>query len=305
MNKTLFRRGISLMACLALTASLAVGAMAAEEDGLCPHHPGHTDDCGYEATGECTHVCTTDSGCITVVCTHTHVATCFDAEGNSMCRHACTENPDCYTPTVNCLHLEHGSCGHSEGQDCEFAVNGCEQCKAAAEPETPTEPEVPTQPETPTEPEVPTQPETPTEPEVPTQPEEEAKPDYKITKGNGGKWNQKSGKDLSFTLNAYAADITAIRIDGKLLEGTNYLLKTDGVVTLKNSWLEKQAIGTYRITFEFADGQVSGSFKVAAQLDETNPETGDAINLWIGMLTASLLAAAVLGVVGYRYSRKK
>ena len=125
MNATLFRRGISLALSLATAASVTLSVRAAENDGLCQHHPSHTTDCGYEATGTCAHVCSADSGCITIRCAHTHVATCFDAESNSLCRHACTENPDCYTPVTDCLHSEHGSCGHHDGEDCNFAVNGC------------------------------------------------------------------------------------------------------------------------------------------------------------------------------------
>ena len=130
MNKSLIRRFASLALALAMVLSMGLTARAAETDGLCEHHPSHTTDCGYEATGECTHECTAGSGCVTIQCAHQHVATCFDAQGNSLCRHACTENPACYTPTVNCLHTEHGSCGHSDGADCSFAVNGCPECNA-------------------------------------------------------------------------------------------------------------------------------------------------------------------------------
>ena len=43
-------------------------------------------------------------------------------------------------------------------------------------PETPVEPEEPTEPETPVEPEEPTEPETPVEPEEPTEPEDTIEP---------------------------------------------------------------------------------------------------------------------------------
>ena len=473
MNNPIIRRAVSLTLALAMALSFGLTARAAEDDGLCQHHPSHTADCGYEATGECTHVCTEDSGCITIQCAHEHVATCFDAEGNSLCRHACTENPACYTPALSCVHTEHGSCGHSEGQPCDFAVNGCKICDAtelkgtdivltdgteytytgeeirpavtvmvdrtvlvenehhtvaysnnigvgtgtvtvtgieeagykgtvsipftiakepgtpeyqlveikgtdvsiegteftysgqpiepkvtvtvngtvltegqdysvtyvnnlapgtgtvtirgiatasetlgyygkvsvdftivkAQEPETPSEPGKPTEPETPSEPEKPTEPETPSEPEKPTEPsepeddkqEEETKPfEYKITKGNGSKWRLKSGKGLSFTVNADTDDITAIRIDGKKLDKTHYLLKEDGIVTLKNSYLEKLDIGTYRITVEFEDGDAEGKFTVAKAADSTNPKTGDTIGFWAGVMVLSLLGSAAL-----------
>ena len=473
MKTPLFRRGISLILAVSLSASLGMTAFAAEEDGLCQHHPSHTTDCGYEATGNCTHVCSEESGCITIRCAHTHAATCFGAEGNSLCRHACTENPACYTPVTDCLHKEHSSCGHNDGKDCDFAVNGCEDCEIpvtelqgtdivltdgteyvytgeavkpavsvmvdrtvlvenehytvvysnnigvgtgtvtvtgiekagyrgtvsipftivkapgtpefqlieikgtdvvmegtefvysgqpiepkvtvtvdgrllaegkdytvtyfnnlapgtgtltvkgigtasetvgyygkvsmdftivkAAEPETPTEPEVPTEPETPTEPENPTEPEVPTDPSTPEEDqEEEAKPDYAFTKGSGAKWNQDSGKNLTFTLNADTDDITAIRIDGKKLDVKHYTLGKNGQVVLKNSYLEDLAIGTYRITAEFEDGKAEGKFTVAAALDPANPQTGDTIFLWMGAMAASLLGIAALAILRKR-----
>jgi len=130
MNKTIIRRGLSFALALVLALSaFPAAARAAETDGLCDHHPAHTDDCGYAEAGICQHVCSGDNGCITVQCAHEHVATCFDAQGNSLCRHACTDNEACYTPVTNCLHTAHGGCGHHEGEDCDFAVNGCAECE--------------------------------------------------------------------------------------------------------------------------------------------------------------------------------
>ena len=178
-------------------------------------------------------------------------------------------------------------------------------------PEMPTEPETPTQPEEPTVPEnstEPTQPETPSDPSAPTRPEEETKPeettpaDYKITSGSGSKWNQKSGKDLTFTVNADTSGVTEIRINGKKLDAAHYTLGKDGKITLKNSWLEKQLIGSYRIGVVFADGSTEGTFSVLAQVDPTNPQTGDTIGLWIGMMSVSAVLA--VGIWLLRKARK-
>ena len=481
MRKSLFRQSISLILAVSLSASMGLTAFAAQEDGLCEHHPNHTADCGYEATGTCTHICSADNGCITVKCSHIHAATCFDTEGNSLCRHACTENPACYTPITDCLHTVHGSCGHSDGKDCDFAVNGCEQCKnpatelkgtdivltdgteytytgeaikphvtvmadrtvlvenqhytvaysnnigigtgtvtvtgieeagykgtisipfnivrpadlpqfqlveikgtdvvmegsefpysgqpiepkvtvtvdgklltegkdytvtyvnnlapgtgtltvrgiatasetlgyygkvsmdftivKAQEPDAPTKPEQPAEPEKPTEPEAPTEPEKPTEPETPTEPstpeeedQEETKPfEYKFTKGSGSKWYQESGKHLTFTLNADTGDITSVRIDGKKLNAKHYTLGKNGQLVLKNSWLEDLKVGTYRITVDFEDGSAEGKFTVSAAVDPANPQTGDTIGLWAGMMAVSLLGAVALILLRKRF----
>ena len=172
-----------------------------------------------------------------------------------------------------------------------------------SEPEKPAEPTTPSEPGKPSDPTVPSEPEKPSDPTEPSKPEEETKPDYKITKGSGSRWNQKSGKDLSFTVNADTGDITGVRIDGKTLNASHYTLGKNGILTLKNSWLEKQAIGTYRLTIQFEDGSAEGTFKVLAPVDPTNPQTGDTVVLWIGAMTASLLGLAVLVLSGKRIFR--
>lgn len=478
MQKTLFRRGASLLLTLALTLSAGLPAFAAEADGLCQHHPSHTEDCGYEATGECTHQCTEDSGCITVSCSHEHVATCYNGAGKLNCHHKCDKTPECNIPITNCIHREHGDCGHSDGKDCNFAVNGCPLCQAvelkgtdvvlkdgteytytgshimpavtvtvdgtvlvenkdyivtyannievgtgtvivtatettgyigtvqipftiskapetpeftlveikgtdvtidgtrfsytgeaiqpaitvtvngqqltagkdytvaytnnvepgtatvtvtgiatasetvgytgevsieftivqAQEPSEPTEPSSPSEPSEPSEPTVPSEPTTPSEPTepsqpseptqpsepadpseptVPSEPEADKKPEYKITKGSGSKWRQESGKDLSFDLNADTDDITGISIDGKKLDKTHYAIVDQNTVALKDSYLKKLAIGTYRITVHFEDGTASGTFSVAAANSDI-PKTSDTIGLWVGILLTSL-----------------
>ena len=65
MKKPFFRRGVSFTLALAMAASFGLTAFATEEDGLCEHHPSHTTNCGFEATGLCSHTCTDENGCIT------------------------------------------------------------------------------------------------------------------------------------------------------------------------------------------------------------------------------------------------
>ena len=86
------RRVLSFITVLALCLNLfPAGAFAADEgtdDGLCPHHPAHTDACGYispVSERECTH--SHDDGCYTeeTDCIHEHTAACYpgpdDASG--------------------------------------------------------------------------------------------------------------------------------------------------------------------------------------------------------------------------------
>lgn len=205
--------------------------------------------------------------------------------------------PGTGTLTVKGIATASETLGYYGKVSMDFTIVKTDDPETPTQPESPSDPTVPSEPETPTQPSVPSEPTTPSEPETPTEPsvpEEETRPQYKITKGSGGKWNQKSGKDLSFTVNADTDEITGVRIDGKTLSTSHYTLGKNGTVTLKNSWLEKQAIGTYRLTLQFEDGSAEGTFKVLAPVDPTNPQTGDTVVLWIGAMTASLLGMAAM-----------
>jgi hypothetical protein len=133
MNKANFFRAMGLTLSLTLTlGQLPAMAMAAQNDGLCEHHSAHTADCGYTAEGVCSHSCSLDNGCITLSCSHEHVATCFDTAGNSMCRHDCDKDETCGLEMTSCLHTTHGGCGYAEGGICSFAEDGCDECEKEA-----------------------------------------------------------------------------------------------------------------------------------------------------------------------------
>lgn len=161
----------------------------------------------------------------------------------------------------------------------------------------PTEPSRPTEPSQPTEPSRPTEPSQPTEPSKPEEDKNEKPFDYKIVKGNGGKWHQDSEKNLSFVINADTDDITAIRINGEKLNHKHYTLKKD-VITLKASWLQEQKLGTHRITVEFEDGDAQGKFTILRAADDSNPKTGDTIGVWVCLMGLSMAGAAGLLILG-------
>lgn len=125
--------------------------------------------------------------------------------------------------------------------------------------------------------------------------------EYKITKGDKSTWYQESSKTLSFTANGDYDKFVGVQINGKELNEKYYTVKEGStVVTLKNSYLKKLDEGKYTITIEFEDGEATGAFRVKEGLDSTNPETGDSIGIWFGLLGMSFTGAAVLF-----FSRKK
>lgn len=118
--------------------------------------------------------------------------------------------------------------------------------------------------------------------------------EYKITKGDKSTWYQESSKTLSFTSNGDYEDFVGVKINGKELKESYYTVKKGTVVTLKNSYLKKLDEGKYTITIEFEDGEATGAFRVKEGLDASNPETGDPIGIWFGLLGLSTTAAAAL-----------
>lgn len=162
-----------LVGMLPTTAWAAGDALSA---GCCEHHQTHDDSCGYKAAVEvsdcthqhtadcyeketcihthgvecsvtCSHVCSTDTGCITMQreCTHlAHDAACGGLdEENPVCNHTCEVVVDsedsCYA--LLCSHAEPDAhdeaCGYAEAEAekaCEYICEECamEEADAAA-----------------------------------------------------------------------------------------------------------------------------------------------------------------------------
>ncbi len=140
------RRVLSLITALALCLNLfPVWAFAAEGetgDGLCPHHPAHTEACGYVSPvleQECTH--SHSDGCYTAEtdCIHAHTEECYPApDGGSaeaepvLCAHVCTQDGGCVTESLSCLHEHDGACGYAAGDPGAPCTFDCPVCPIEA-----------------------------------------------------------------------------------------------------------------------------------------------------------------------------
>jgi len=123
--------------------------------------------------------------------------------------------------------------------------------------------------------------------------------EYKITKGDGGKWYKNSKKDLSFTVNGDYKKFTSVEVDGKALDKSNYDTKSGStILTLENAYLKKLTTGKHTIKVWYTDGVASGTFNVRPASEI--PETGDsnAVFLWGGALALSCVGLlAVVTVI--------
>jgi len=120
-----------LCVCLAVpTLSTAVFAYNPLDTGLCKHHPVHTADCGYEqgrAGAACEHKHA--KSCFETDCIHEHDENCGGMEDETACTHKCSMDSGCVT--LVCSHKAGGhddSCGYREevkGKPCGFVCPVC------------------------------------------------------------------------------------------------------------------------------------------------------------------------------------
>ena len=136
------RRVLSLIITLTLCLNLCpVWVLAAGEGtggGPCPHHPAHTDECGYvpsTAEQDCTH--SHDDGCYATEtdCIHEHTSECYPASEDAseavepvLCTHTCAEDSGCVTQALSCPHEHDDACGYvpeDPGVPCAFVCRVC------------------------------------------------------------------------------------------------------------------------------------------------------------------------------------
>ena len=134
---------------------------------------------------------------------------------------------------------------------------------------------------------------------------------YTILNGDKQSVTAESGKDLVIRANGALADFTELKIDGAVVDKSNYTL-TEGstIVTVKAAYLDTLKAGAHTLTFVYTDGEVSASFTTVKpettvttttttedkkEDKDTSPKTGDTDILIYGILMLiSLLGMAAL-----------
>ena len=101
--------------------------------------------------------------------------------------------------------------------------------------------------------------------------------DYKVIEGANGTWTQNSDGTLTITANGDIAKFTGIKVDGKLIDKSNYTAVSGStVVTLKVEYLKTLSVDTHEVTFVYTDGECSTNFEVKqADSEQTKPTEGD------------------------------
>ena len=97
--------------------------------------------------------------------------------------------------------------------------------------------------------------------------------DYKITEGANGTWTQNSDGTLTIVANGDIAKFTGIKVDGELIDESNYTAVSGStVVTLKAEYLKTLSAGTHEVTFVYTDGECTTNLEVKnVASEETKP----------------------------------
>ena len=87
--------------------------------------------------------------------------------------------------------------------------------------------------------------------------------ELKIIAGNNQIYNKASGSDVTITCNGDFAKFTGIKVDGSVVDSSNYTAVSGStVLTLKASYLGTLTDGSHTITFVYTDGEANANLTV-------------------------------------------
>jgi hypothetical protein len=115
--------------------------------------------------------------------------------------------------------------------------------------------------------------------------------DYRIIAGDGSCWTVGSSGSITMTANGPIDKFEGLVLDEKTLDSADYTVRAGStIITLNPEYLGTLSVGKHTLTFLYQDGEVSGTFEIAASA----PQTGDSDNtmLWVAVLLTALCALA-------------
>ena len=128
---------------------------------------------------------------------------------------------------------------------------------------------------------------------------------YKILSGSNQTY---SNKDLIIKTNGDLGNLESIKVNGKILEPSNYSLKSGStILSLNKDYLSSLSNGTYDITFEYTDGSINTTFIIDNKKTNTtfkNPKTSDNIMIYIIMAIVGVIGILVFGFIIKRKMNK-
>ena len=103
-------------------------------------------------------------------------------------------------------------------------------------------------------------------------------PTYTITAGAGGTHELSTDGTLTITCDGALDKLTGIYVDDKLVNASNYTLKSGStILTFNATYLSTLSVGTHKVKFQYSDGSVETTFVIseASTQDTTNSSKKD------------------------------
>ncbi|MCH4153689.1 MAG: chitobiase/beta-hexosaminidase C-terminal domain-containing protein, partial [Mageeibacillus sp.] len=103
-------------------------------------------------------------------------------------------------------------------------------------------------------------------------------PTYTITAGAGGTHELSTDGTLTITCAGSLDKLTGIYVDDKLVNASNYTLKSGStILTFNATYLNTLSVGTHKVKFQYSDGSVETTFVIneASTQDTTNSSKKD------------------------------
>jgi rubrerythrin len=95
-----------------------------------------------------------------------------------------------------------------------------------------------------------------------------------ITAGAGSKYKIGASKNLTVTCSGALADLTGIYVDGKLVDPSNYTLKSGStILTLKSSYLDTLSVGKHTVKFQYIDDVAAASVEFTIKAKTTTSDS--------------------------------
>ena len=127
-----------------------------------------------------------------------------------------------------------------------------------------------------------------------------------------GTWKKGTDNGLTITTNGNISKFEGVKIDGVLIDPSNYTLSGNTIITLKPEFLETLSVGEHSIQIVFADGSVQTVFIILDEdppkdpgKDPNTPPTGDNSNpaLWLCLGGSALLCLGGTVIAGRKRKR--
>ncbi len=100
--------------------------------------------------------------------------------------------------------------------------------------------------------------------------------EYLFIKGANGEWKNNADNTLEFTVNGELDNLIRIEVDGKIIDDTNYELKSENTIIIFTvDYLKTLSAGTHNITAVYSDGKAATSFKVTQTSNTPEDETSE------------------------------